>query len=205
MTVTDQIKILDGKIKSNQAQYDLDREAAKISALSSKDLLEKYEYLTGEDLGHRPSALEKTKFEYSPLGMPFSKAFENDKVKSGSKSESDFSHDRNDNFYKFYKGSDEFKEMPLDSKYNRRKEFDTLLTNFKGLGSKKPGTQLKKERIMKNVKKLYKKYYDACKSDYDADDELNETKTKKFDYKKFELVDKTDEETKYCITKMVKL
>ena len=47
MTVTDQIKILDGKIKSNQAQYDLDREAAKISALSSKDLLEKYEYLNG--------------------------------------------------------------------------------------------------------------------------------------------------------------
>ena len=60
MAVIDQIKILDDKIKSNQAQYDLGREAAKISALSSKDLLEKYEYLTGEDLGHRPSALEKT-------------------------------------------------------------------------------------------------------------------------------------------------
>ena len=30
--------------------------------------MEKYEYLTGEDLGHRPSVLEKTKFEYSPLG-----------------------------------------------------------------------------------------------------------------------------------------
>ena len=45
MTVIDQIKIFDDKIKSNQAQYDLDREAAKISALSSKDLLEKYEYL----------------------------------------------------------------------------------------------------------------------------------------------------------------
>ena len=49
MTVTDQIKILDNKIKSNQAQYDLGREAAQISALSSKDLLEKYEYLTGKD------------------------------------------------------------------------------------------------------------------------------------------------------------
>ena len=59
MTVTDQIKILDDKIKSNQAQYDLGREAAKISALSSKDLFEKYQYLTGEDLG------QKTKFEYS--------------------------------------------------------------------------------------------------------------------------------------------
>ena len=68
MTLTDELKILDDKIKANQAQYDLGREAAKISALSSKDLLEKYEYLTGEDLGHRPSVLEKTKFEYSPLG-----------------------------------------------------------------------------------------------------------------------------------------
>ena len=72
MTLTDELKILDDKIKANQAQYDLGREAAKISALSSKDLLEKYEYLTGEDLGHRPSMLEKTKFEYSPLGMSLS-------------------------------------------------------------------------------------------------------------------------------------
>ena len=68
MTLTDELKILDNKIKANQAQYDLGREAAKISALSSKDLLEKYDYLTGENLGHRPSVLEKTKFEYSSLG-----------------------------------------------------------------------------------------------------------------------------------------
>ena len=68
MTLTPELKILDGKIKANQAQYDLSREAAKISALSSKDLLEKYEYLIGEDLGPRSSVPEKTKFEYSPLG-----------------------------------------------------------------------------------------------------------------------------------------
>ena len=35
MTVTDQLKIIDKKIKTNQAQYDLDRLAAKISAYSS--------------------------------------------------------------------------------------------------------------------------------------------------------------------------
>ena len=73
--LTDELKILDDKVKVNQAQYDLGREAAKISALSSKDFLEKYEYLTGEDLGHRPSVLEKTKFEYSPLGMSLGKLF----------------------------------------------------------------------------------------------------------------------------------
>ena len=72
ITLTDELKILDDKVKANQAQCDLGREAAKISALSSKYLLEKYEYLTGEDLGHRLSVLEKTKLEYSPLGAVLS-------------------------------------------------------------------------------------------------------------------------------------
>ena len=72
MTISHELKILDDKIKANQAQYDLGREGAKISTLSSKDLLEKYEYLTGKDFGHRPSVLEKTKFEYSPSGAVLS-------------------------------------------------------------------------------------------------------------------------------------
>ena len=75
MTVTDQINILDGKIVQNEAQYDLDKKAAKISALSSNNL-EKYEYLTGEDLGLKPSTVEQTKFEYSPLGKVFTKRLE---------------------------------------------------------------------------------------------------------------------------------
>ena len=37
--------------------------------MSSKDLLEKYEYLTGEDLGHKPSVSKQAKFECSLLGM----------------------------------------------------------------------------------------------------------------------------------------
>ena len=63
-----ELKIIDNKIKANQTQFDLDRLAAKIFALSSNDL-RKYEYLTGEDLGYKSSVLEKAKFEYSPLGM----------------------------------------------------------------------------------------------------------------------------------------
>ena len=39
MTLTEQVKILDDKIKASKAQYDLDRKAAKISALSSGDYL----------------------------------------------------------------------------------------------------------------------------------------------------------------------
>ena len=66
MSVTDQLKIIDNKIKENQAQYHLDRLAAKIPAYSSGDI-RKYKCLTGEGLGYKPSALEKSKFEYSPL------------------------------------------------------------------------------------------------------------------------------------------
>ena len=80
MTVTDQIKILDRKIMQNEAQYDLDRKAAKISALSSNNL-DKYEYLTGEDLGLKPSTVEQTKFKYSPLGKIFKKGLEEDENK----------------------------------------------------------------------------------------------------------------------------
>ena len=53
-------------------QYDLDRQAAKISALSSGEL-EKYEYLTGEDLEYKPHVVQNAKFEYSPLGQVFNK------------------------------------------------------------------------------------------------------------------------------------
>ena len=44
------IKIIDGKIKATQAQYNLDIEAAELSPFSSGEL-EKYQCLTGDDLG----------------------------------------------------------------------------------------------------------------------------------------------------------
>ena len=80
MTLTDELEILDDKINANQAQYDLEREAATISALSSKEL-DKYEYLTGKDLGYKPGVVEEAKFEYSPLGKFFSKGLEKEDKK----------------------------------------------------------------------------------------------------------------------------
>ena len=64
------IKMLDDKIKANNAQYDLDRMNAEMSAYSSGDL-PKYEYLTKKDLKYKPDAFEHAKFEYSPLGKVF--------------------------------------------------------------------------------------------------------------------------------------
>ena len=81
MTVTDQIKILDKKVKQNEAQYDLNKKAVIISASSSSfsnDLVDKYEYLTGKDLGLKPSTIEQAKFEYSPLGKVFTNGLNKD-------------------------------------------------------------------------------------------------------------------------------
>ena len=60
MAIAHELKILDDKVKVNQAQYGLDREAAKMTALSS-DELEKYVYVTGEDVGYKPGVVEKVK------------------------------------------------------------------------------------------------------------------------------------------------
>ena len=130
MTITDQIKILNNKIMQNEAQFDLDRKAAKISALSSNKL-DKYEYLTGKDLGLKPNIIEQARFEYSPLGNIFNKGLDKDDKKKGLlkrlkniedkneeqlkllsntnktssyiKNESDYNCDNNFAFYKFYR------------------------------------------------------------------------------------------------------
>ena len=78
--------------------------------MPSKNLLDNYEYLTGEDLGYKPNVFEKAKFEYYPLGMSLSKALKKGQVKCPAKSKSDFSYDSNHTFFDFHKRSDEFNE-----------------------------------------------------------------------------------------------
>ena len=82
MTINEQIKILDNKIRSNQAKYHLDRQNAKMSALGSGEL-DKYEYLIGEDLGYKPDVVQKAKFEYSPLGQVFNKGLDTSEKQVG--------------------------------------------------------------------------------------------------------------------------
>ena len=98
-----------------------------MSALSSNDLLQKFEYLTGEGLGCRPNVLEKTKFQYSPFDTLFSKTFEKNKAKSGAKSESDFNYDSIHTFYKFFKRYDEFEEISVGSEYKKINGFNKRL------------------------------------------------------------------------------
>ena len=67
MTINDQIR-------DEKLQYDINREAAKISALSSGEI-DKYEYLTGEVIlpSNEQQITEQGKFTYSPLGKAFEK------------------------------------------------------------------------------------------------------------------------------------
>ena len=70
MTRKEQNKILDAKIESNVNQYKVDRLNVEISAFSSGDL-NKYEFLKRIDLNYKPNALDKARFEFSPLGQTF--------------------------------------------------------------------------------------------------------------------------------------
>ena len=74
MTINDQIR-------DEKLQYDINREAAKISALSSGEI-HKYEYLTGEDIlpSNKQQIMEQARFTYSPLGKTFQKQIKQLKI-----------------------------------------------------------------------------------------------------------------------------
>ena len=63
---------IDDQIRDEKLQYDINREAAKISALSSAKI-HKYEYLTGKETlpSNQKQIIEQAKFIYSPLGKAF--------------------------------------------------------------------------------------------------------------------------------------
>ena len=110
MTVTDQVKILHSKIIQNEAQYDLDRKAAKICALSSNNLY-KYEYLTGQDLGSKPSTVEQGKFEYFPLHKIFTKRLDKDDQKEGLFKRLQNIEDKNEDLLKAKNKTENVKEV----------------------------------------------------------------------------------------------
>ena len=65
---------IDDKIRDEKLQYGINREAAKISAISSGKI-DKYEHLTGEEilLSDQRTGIEQAKFTYSPLGKALEK------------------------------------------------------------------------------------------------------------------------------------
>ena len=159
MTRKQQNKILDDKIKANNAQYNLDRMNAEISAYSSGDL-PKYEYLTKKDLGYKPDAFEQAKFEYSPLGKVFTdgldKSDKNEGLLKRLKNIEDKSNNQlltikniprpaikgenNGNVSDEYKTIQDFKQELMDKnrlKLSGVKKFDDIVNKWKQTKNKK--------------------------------------------------------------------
>ena len=66
--------IINDQIKDEKMQYDINREASKVSALSSGNIHE-YKYLTSEDIlpSNQQQVIQQVRFTYSPLGKAFKK------------------------------------------------------------------------------------------------------------------------------------
>ena len=107
MGISKKIKTVNIKIEQNKAQYNLDRQTAKISALSAGNI-SKYDFLTGKDVLPEKDLLEKAaaikRFEYSLLGKEL-------------KVQTDIPKKQYQTLDKIYE-SDETKE-PTIKKYNR--------------------------------------------------------------------------------------
>ena len=194
MTVTDQIKILNRKIKQNESQYDLDRDAAKISALSSNNL-DKYKLLADEDLGLKSSTIKQAKFEYSPLGKIFNKGLREDGKKEGvlkglknikdrneelintlsatskaPKNKTNIQgkkliYDVNHSFAKL-KNIDDIKKLSLDSTFNLMKEHHKKFNCLNKLKPQKENNEERKQEVLTNVGGIYNELYDIYKSKY---------------------------------------
>ena len=191
MTRKEQAKILDDKIKANNAQYDLDRMNAEISAYSSGDL-PKYEYLTKKDLGYKPDAFEQAKFEYSPLGKVFTdgldksdknegllKRLKNIEDKSNNqllalrdinkpaikgRNGNDDDNDDDDNYNKI---QDLKKKLTDDGILNKNsvKEFDNIINKWKQTKDKDVLYITKEDKISTKKFHIYNIFYSYLKKD----------------------------------------
>ena len=189
MTKFDQIKILDNKIKANKAQCMLDRKNAEIFAKSSGEL-DKYEYLTGEDLDYKPDALTQAKFEYSPLGKTITFGSSKEDKKEGLLKRLSNINKANDlhnlryinanirprdiDYYLLNK--DRFDMRRFYEAYNKLKsleetffminEFYKKIENFKNDDDILSDGTNKKTRILNNTSKVYNNLLDRYKDEY---------------------------------------
>ena len=166
MKVIDQIKILDGKFKQNESQYDLDREAAKIYALPSNNL-DKYE-LTGKDLGLKPSTIDQAKFEYSPLGKVFYKIskkviykikiiqknvdYRKLKIRGGNNTDYDFSDQRTfkELFRDLY-----YRKVTIDEAESKQEEFNVVIAALKNYTPRDNKYVEANNNLLNNAKNFY--------------------------------------------------
>ena len=159
--------------------------------------MDKYEYLTGEDLDYKPDAVEQAILEYSPLGKVFNKEFKEEYKKQGllkrlrsieekneeqlqvfskankiswsAKNESDYNYNNKFTFYRFYRDVEKFLKRSLGSRYNEISEFFKFLSEFKMRKVITAETRECTKRITNNVVKLYGDYFDSYEQTYDKE------------------------------------
>ena len=201
MTRKDQIKILYDKIKANNAQYDLDRMNAEISAYSSGDI-PKYEYLTKKDLGYKPEAVEKVKFEYSPTGKVFTYGLaKEDKSKKVGlfkrlKNVEDnlVEVDDNDNKVGIFRIIKDFKDrgIKIDNDDEAVREIRERIKELINDGVKVNNFDEMKKEIIDHVKKLKDQGADVKVDEDQINDLINKIFNEK--YEKFEIKTYIDSE-----------
>ena len=185
MTHKEQNKILNDKIEANNAQYNLDRMNAEISAYSSGDL-PKYEYLTKKDLKYKRDAFEQAKFEYSPLGKVFTDGLDkSDRNRNNNqllaikniprpaiKGENNGSFRSDDDVNDEYKTIQNYKQGLIDKNILRKggvKKFDKIVNKWKQTKDKKivyKNVDTKVDTKKFNIYKIFENYLNKS-IDYD--------------------------------------
>ena len=130
--------------------------------------MEKYEYLTGEDLGYKPDVIQRAKSEYSTLGEAFNKVFKkDDKNNKVIKHSSDLVYSSVHNFNEYSVSS--FSEISsIDSKFDTINKFYKDLLKLNDVKSQnKIAKQKKKKTVLKNASLLYNKWIDMYKKEYE--------------------------------------
>ena len=180
MTVTDQIKILDRKIKQNEAR-------------PSKNF-DKVECLT-EDLGLQPSTVEQAKFDISPLGKIFNKGLSEEDKKEGILKRLENIKDKNDELlntinrtnkaskskinnqskklvyntahsFSKLKNISNIKKLSLDSMFNLMRKHHKKFICLKNLTPRTESNRKLKQEVLINAGDIYNALYDIYKNKY---------------------------------------
>ena len=161
----------------------------------SSNNLDKYELLTGEDLGLKPSTVEQAKFEYSPLGKIINKGLSEDDKKEGLFKRSEnikdkneelintlsttnkapknkinnqnkkLIYDVNDSFAKL-RNIDDIKKLSPDSIFNLLKEYHKKFNSLNKLKPQKENNKKRKQEVLTIAGDIYYELYDVHKSKY---------------------------------------
>ena len=124
--------------------------------------MQKYEYLTGEYLGYKPSVSRKAKFECSLLGMVLSNNTKKNRTQigGGSKKQQGIYLVYNPKHsFAMFNDIDEFKELSLGSMYKRLNDFQKRFNRLKTVNSQRYNNKVLKEKFLDGVGDFFNELY----------------------------------------------